>query len=103
MNPKKVLSILLLVAMSYSIVHDYAFLFHDDHHSVQEYISQLETPATDSVGADLHDTHYEYHMSYIFESKLVFFSDMEKAGAIFRHNEIVHSRNSFNFLKPPIA
>lgn len=85
------------------MVHDYAFLFHDDHHSAQEYVSQLEAPVMDSVDNDLHDTHFEYHMSYIFQSKLVSFLDMGKAGAIFRHNEIVHSRNSFSFLKPPIA
>jgi len=103
MNPKKVLSILLLVAMSYSMVHDYAFLFHDDHHSVEEYVSQLEIPVTDSVDNDLHDTHFEYHMSYICQSKLVSFSDIEKEETVFPHNEIIYSRNSFNFLKPPIA
>jgi len=103
MNLQKVLSALLLVAMTYSMVHDYAFIFHDDQHSVQEYVSQLEIPSNSDVDTDFHDTHFEYHMSYIYQPKLLSFSNMEKEETVFHHNELYCSWHTFNFLKPPIV
>lgn len=101
MNSKK-WSILLLIAMSFSLVHDYAFLLHDDQHSVKEYVSQLETPAS-SMSSDLHDTHFEYHVAYIFPTKSASLSNMKREKTIFTYNEIFLSWNYFNFFKPPIA
>jgi len=103
MNSKKVWSFLLLIAMSYSFVHDYAFnIFHDEHHSVQEYVSELTTLTSSEIG-DIHDVHFEYHVKYIFQSEFV--SSLAKDGkeTFFPHNKIFLSWKYFNFFKPPIV
>lgn len=102
MNSRRLCSILLLIAMGYSLVHDYAFLLHDDQHSAQEYVSQFEAPSQ-NMASDLHDTHYEYHLAYILPAKRDALASIKREKSHFLHNEIFLSWNNFNFLKPPIV
>jgi len=103
MNSKKIWSLLLLVAISFSLAHDYTFTVLDDqHHSVQEYLSELTTPDSNTDGF-IHNIHSEYHTIDICPIELLSFSYTEKIKSIFQHNEIFLSRNYSNFFKPPIA
>ncbi len=61
---RKIWTLLLLLSMSFSVVHAYAFsAIQDDHcSSVHEYVQELSTPIDHG---DLCDIHFEYHVSYL--------------------------------------
>ena len=103
MNSKKIWLFALLIAMSYSVMHDYAFnILDDDRCSVQEYVSELSVPNSNTDG-DLCDVHFEYHTSFLCPIELVSLPKMEKIEDFFIHNKIFLSRNFFDFFKPPTA
>lgn len=101
MKSKKIWLILLLIAMNYSIVHDYTFLLHDDEHSVQEYVTELEMSASDT-DFDFHDVHYKYHITLLLAESF-FFPNIPKKQSIFTCEKPTLSWNDFNFFKPPIV
>lgn len=103
MNSKKLWSLLLLIAMSFSLVHDYAFVALDkDNHFVNEYISDIMTP---SSGSDelTHQLHSEFHVFDLHPTRLISIGDVQKEKSLFIDDEIFLSLSYSNFLKPPIA
>jgi len=104
MNSKKIWSLLLLFAMSFSIVHDYAFAVLDDNHcSVEAYVAEL-SPSVSCEKADmLCDIHFEYHTAYLFLEKSAYMPIIQKREDFFAYNEIFLSLDYFSFFKPPIA
>ena len=103
MSSKKTLSLLLLFAIIFSVMHDYTFIvLEDDHHSVKEYIDTLEAYNSDSI-EDIHDIHSQYHTSIICLIELLPADKIEKTDSIFINNDIFISWNNFYFFKPPIA
>lgn len=63
MKEKKLVLLVLLLVMSFSLVHEFAFAyFDDDHCTTSEYIAELEGP---TEHGDICDIHYEYHNAYI--------------------------------------
>lgn len=103
MNSKKIWSFLLLIAISFSLAHDYAFVILDnDHHSVQEYTSELTTHDLNKDGFK-HDIHNECHVIGIYVAEIPFFSNAKKIESSFQYNDVFLSRSHFNLLKPPIA
>jgi len=103
MKTKKVWSVLLLIAMSFSFLHDYAFNLLDNHqHSVQKYISELSAP-TSNVAIDIDNIHFEFHMSYIIPAKLISLQTVEGEDTLFIYNNVLRSWKYFNFFKPPIV
>jgi len=103
MNVRKLCSFLLLIAMSFSLVHDYEFVHLDDEHcSAQEYVHELTLPSSELDG-DIHTTHFDHHISYILPLNISVLSKIDKNNASFTNNTLFTSYNSFDFLKPPIA
>ena len=103
MNSKKIWSMLLLIGIIFSITHDYAYIVLDeDHHSVQEYISELNTPDSNHGGV-IHDIHAEQHASDIYLVNVFSFSNDKNLKPLFQHNKVFLSLNYFNSFKPPIA
>lgn len=103
MKSKKIFSLLLLFALSFSVVHDYTFAILDNHSSsVEAYVAELN-PNLGKHKDTLCDIHFEYHMPYTFASKSHSLPAMEKADSFFTYNETFFSLKYFNFLKPPIA
>jgi len=102
MKYRSVLSFVLLFALGYMFVHDYAFsVSHDDRHSVQEYISEVTTSTSDDI-KDIHDVHFEYHLEYIFHTaSLSFYNDTKQK--LSSYNKMCLSWEYFNFLRPPIV
>jgi len=104
MNSKKLWSLLLLFAMSFSIFHDYVFAAFDDKHSsvnrcINELSSASSTPATDIVC----DIHIEYHTTYLFVEKTTRIPIIQKKDDFSIYNETFISLDYFSFFKPPIA
>ncbi|PHR59392.1 MAG: hypothetical protein COA44_00130 [Arcobacter sp.] len=91
----------MLIAMSYSLVHDFTFsVLHDEQHSVKEYISELTIPAANE---DIHDIHFEYHTAFVFPLKFIFLQNVIREETVFAHNKVFLSRSHFEFFKPPIT
>lgn len=103
MNSKKIFSLLLLFAISFSVMHDYTFAILDNNHSfVESYISET-SPILDTNRDILCDIHFEYHMPYTFPTKELSLPILSKVDSFFSYNETFFSLKEFNFFKPPIA
>jgi len=103
MNFTKVCSFLLLIAMSFSLVHDLAFVVLDEEHcSVKEYVSELTIPNAEA-NCDICNTHFEYHISYILPLNMSLLPKVYRDQTSFVNNILFASHNSFNFFKPPIV
>ncbi len=102
MKIKSFVTLSLFFALSFSIVHEFAFAsFHDEHcNSVSEYVHELQSP---SEHGDVCDTHFEYHQAYLLPQHAAFMQHNTMA-----QNSIFESENytfhiNLDFLKPPIA
>jgi len=104
MNVKKISSFILLFALSFSLVHDYIFVtLEKDHHSAVEYIFDEFYTSDSNKDGLMHDIHTQYHAMDISPAKPHSILNTIKTKSIFKHNKVVLSYQSFNFLKPPIA
>jgi len=103
MNSKKIWSLLLLLAISFSISHDYTFSALDKHSSsIETYLGEFSHVISNKHADKLCDIHFEYHTQYIFEQNTISFSQIEYK-PLFAYEKIFYSLNYFNFFKPPIA
>jgi len=103
MKTKKIWSLLLLIAMSFSFLHDYAFNILDNHqHSVAGYVCELSAP-TSNVDINIYNMHFEFHMTYIIPAKLISIPTIEGEQTHFVYQSVPLSWKYFNFFKPPIA
>ena len=63
MKLKSITALVLLLALSFSVVHEYSVVFYDkDHHDAAEYVLELSKP---SAHGDICDIHFEYHQSFL--------------------------------------
>ena len=101
MNIKKIWTLLLLLAMSFSIVHAYAFsAIEADHHgSVHEYIQELSVP-TDH--GDICDIHFEYHVSYLLPEYFILPDHTSLTDTLFNVNERIEIDKTTSLFRPPI-
>ena len=104
MNSKKIWSLLLLFAISFSVVHDYTFAVLDDKHSSMEaYVTELSSPVMGEHADMLCDIHFEYNTPYLFLDNPISFPIVDTQDSLFAYDEIFLSLDYFNFFKPPIA
>ena len=104
MNLKKICSLLLLFAISFSIVHDYTFaLLDDNHYSENTFISEVSSMASNATTDKSCKIHIDYHSAYLFFEKSAYIPIIQRRNDLFAYNEIFFSLDYFNFFKPPIA
>jgi len=90
MKTKYLITLSLLFAFSFSMIHEYAFTILDENRcSVGEYVSELKAP---SNCGDICDIHYEYHQAYMFPQKTVSIQSVDKI------SELILKSESYNFL-----
>jgi len=90
MKPKSIITFSILFALSFSIMHEFAFAEFDENLcSVSEFVSELEAP---SNCGDICDIHYEYHQAYMFPQKTVSIQSVDKI------SELILKSESYNFL-----
>ena len=66
MKNKKLLTLLLLVVMSFQVVHAYAFDILDTHAcSVDEYVVEFSQPVNFDDPNDICNIHSEFHISFL--------------------------------------
>ena len=98
---KNILTLLLLASFAFSSVHELAFtLYDEDHCSVQEYVSEIQTP---SHHGDICDIHFEFHQAFLLPETALLLNKVLP----YDDNFIVYHDYFFQaqlqFLKPPIA
>jgi hypothetical protein len=75
---KKLINLLLLFVMSFSIAHGVVFDEHEDSHcSVKEYVAEFSVPIyhdeTHHDKSDICDTHFMFHVSFLLPSNFSLF------------------------------
>jgi len=72
---KKILNLLLLVAISFSIAHGVILDIHQDEHcSVQEFVTEFSHPIQHDIDeheGDLCNSHFMLHLSFILPSNFL--------------------------------
>jgi len=101
MKIKSIITLALLFAMSFSMVHEFVFAFHDDHPcTTTEYISEMERPS--SFG-DICDIHFEYHQAYLLPQVSVFIQEKSINLLPLAKNDSYNFKTYLDFFKPPIV
>ena len=105
----KLINLLLLVVMSFSIAHGVVIDTHDEesHCSVQEYVAEFSAPIHDD---DLHehesdtcDSHYMFHISFLLPQNFSLF-ELTRTDVIAQPTFLAYPfLNTENSFRPPIA
>lgn len=86
---KNIITLSILLALSFSIVHEFVFTSFDDNKcSVSEFVSELDAPTGSD---DICDIHYEYHQAYIFAQ------EQTKTLHVERLSTLTILKESYNF------
>ena len=104
---KKILSLLLLVVMSFSIAHGVVLDIHEeDHCSVQEFVAEFSHPIQHDIEeheGDLCNSHFMLHLSFILPQNFFLFEILQDNSNLFIKKypkSCSHVNNSF---RPPIT
>ena len=103
MKTRKIVNILLLLAMSFSSLHAYAIdLLDSDHCEVSEYVQELSQPSDHDKSGDICQIHHEFHIAFVLPEVTVVPNEPQFSSApistLFKHD----FQSQKNFLKPPI-
>ena len=101
MKLKNIITLSILLALSFSIMHEFTFAKYDKEHcSVSEYISELKAP--NNCG-DICDIHFEYHQAYMFPPEKISIQNIDKTSEKKLHKESYKFLENSDLIKPPIA
>jgi hypothetical protein len=112
MNIKSFITFSLLFAISFSIVHEYAFAFYDDKHcDTTEYVKEFQGPIVHDIDShessahedDICDTHFEYHQAFLLLPNSHLLNGYDLRSNITLTKEIYQFQTNQKFIKPPIA
>ena len=107
MKLKSLITLSLLFAISFSILHEYAFAVYDDEHcNTTEYVQEFQGPnlheSPDSHD-DICETHFEYHQAYLLFPNSALLQDDTLRSNTLPTKETYQFLFSLDFIKPPIA
>ena len=102
MKFKKLITMTLFLALTFSITHDFTFTLLDgDHCTTSEYVSEIETP---SEHGDVCDVHYKFHQASFFPSQAIKLPKIELEYAeLALVDESYYFNNPLELFKPPRA
>lgn len=112
MKIKSFITLSLLLAISFSIVHEYAFAFYDDAHcNTTEYVQELQGPITHGIDShelskcedDICEIHFEYHQAFLLLPDPSLLQDHDLRSNIILTKETYQFQTNLKFIKPPIA
>ncbi len=71
MKTRKLIGIILLMAMSFSTLHAFTIsLLDDDHCNVSEYVQEIEQASSDTLSGDVCDIHHAFHVPFLLPHEL---------------------------------
>ena len=89
------------MALTFSIVHEYAFVVLDENQcSVSEFIHEFDAPTGSD---DICDMHCEYHHAYILSQYDSMLSNITKISEKFPYKENYNFTLNLEFIIPPIS
>lgn len=101
MKLKSIITFSILFALSFSIVHEFAFATLDKEKcSVSEFVAELSAPTGSD---DICDIHFEYHQSLIFPNAMIPLQKIQKTTELKLHNESYKFHTNLEIIIPPIA
>jgi len=101
MKIKSLITFSILFALSFSMVHEYAFAFYDDEHcNVAEYISEIEAP---SSHGDVCDIHFEYHQAFLLPQDTILPTNNDMNSKPVPAKDTYQFHVNLDFIKPPIS
>ena len=112
MKMKSFVTLSLLLAISFSIVHEYAFAFYDDNHcDTTEYVEEFQGPVAHDIDShessghedDICDIHFEYHQAFLLLPDPFLLQDHDLRSNIILTKETYPFQTNLKFIKPPIA
>lgn len=107
MKSRKLLSLLLLLALGFSIVHEFAIVLHEEahgHRDIAHYVKEFSEPVSDTGDKnDLCESHYLFHISFIISAPVNFVVSRQIQSTPKKIPALYPSSIPQKFLKPPIA
>ena len=109
---KSMITFSLLFALSFSIVHEYAFAFYDEEHcNTAEYVQELQGPVIHETEShdinkqihDICDIHFEYHQAFVLLPNMPVLQNHDLRSNIILTKETYQFHSNLKFIKPPIA
>lgn len=101
MKLKNIITFSILLALSFSALHEFAFAdFEEEHCSISEYISEFEAP---NDCGDICDIHYEYHEASMFPPKKFYMQNVDKISKSIMLKENYDFWVNLNLVIPPIS
>ena len=104
MKKRKLVSILLLLLMSFSMLHAFIISFLDEHHhDVTEYIQEFYQLSSHDEMGDVCDIHHEFHMVYLLPELTLLQAQVLLGSSLVIHPLSYQFQTVNDFLKPPIS
>ncbi len=102
MKIKKFVILSLFLALSFSVLHDFAFaLLDQDHCNTTEYVSETEMP---TAHGDVCDVHYKFHQAIYLPAQAIILPKVEiEHLELALIDESYYFNNPLEFYKPPIS
>ena len=112
MKIKSFITFSLLFAISFSIVHEYAFAFYDDEHcDTTEYVQEFQGPVAHDIDShessahedDICDTHFEYHQAFLLLPDTALLQEHALRSNLIPVKETYQFQTNLKSIKPPIS
>ena len=104
MKIRKLVSTLLLLSMSFSILHAYTIsFFEENHHNVHEYVQEFSKLSSHDEIGEICDIHYEFHIVYLPPEPMQFHTQTLPDKLSVAYHLSYQFQTIDDFLKPPIV
>ena len=97
MQTRKFWSFALLIAFTFSLIHEYAYS-KQEHCTIQGYVQEFTQPAHHG---DICDTHFVYHATYILPDQIKINPQTKESERLILEKKIQLSEPIFGFYRPP--
>ncbi len=103
MKKRKLIAVLLLVAMNFSMLHAFTISFMDEHrHSVSEYMQEFSQPSAHDETGDICDIHHMFHMACLMPDPVLFHVQIQLGRSPVSSTLSYRFQTIHDSLKPPI-
>jgi len=101
MKLKNIITFSILIALSFSIVHEFAFAAFDENQcSVSEFVNEFDAP----TGADdICDIHYEYHQAFMYPNMDILIPKIDKISELQIKKETYTLKITQDLVIPPLV
>ena len=104
MKIRKLISIFLLMAMSFSTLHAFTIALLDDEHcNVTEYVQEIEQAYSDTWSGDVCDIHHGFHLLFLLPEPRVTITNVQNISTEIAAAESYTFYLQNTVIQPPIT